>query len=576
MSAIHWLTDVNGSFTNAADWRREEVPGPSDSAILDAVGSTFTVTSDIDKTVKSVRLASNAILSVTAGTFTASAGTGGGVNAGIILVGAGAAVQFGGRVTNNGTIALDGASKGAGAALLTLYNNTTLTGSGDIVLGEQGDNVVGPPQHQDALLYNDGNTIMGSGTIAKGLLVFNESGAVINANGSAALVVRGRIDDNAGLVEATGAGGLIFNKAQLQSFKSGVVLASGSSTILFVKSYLSGGTFETAGSGRLVARSSEFGGQADDPLVLDANLKIEGTCEFSNTIENNGAISLPKGAFALAGPVTLEGRGTVDLGNSYMFSEEGSPLTIAGGTIKGSGSLVGPRSSIIPLTIGAAGVIEGYDTTVLSLHTGDSILNAGTILSTGSGSLTVQDAIVNNGTLSVKGDGVFQLESAVTGDGRATIGGGALDCLSSFNEAVTFAGPGTLALAQSGQFTNSITGFSASGATTLDLGDIKFVASNEATFSGTASGGVLTVTDGTHTTNINLVGDYLGVTFVASSDGKNGVDVIATGGQTPSAVHFVNAMAAMTGHGEAGGLIEGRGVSGSGRMMLAAPRLALA
>ena len=43
---------------------------------------------------------------------------------------------------------------------------------------------------------------------------------------------------------------------------------------------------------------------------------------------------------------------------------------------------------------------------------------------------------------------------------------------------------------------------------------------------GHESGGVLTVTDGTHAANIALSGNYLGSTFAASSDGHGGTSVI--------------------------------------------------
>jgi hypothetical protein len=71
------------------------------------------------------------------------------------------------------------------------------------------------------------------------------------------------------------------------------------------------------------------------------------------------------------------------------------------------------------------------------------------------------------------------------------------------------------------------------GLPTLDLGDIGFVSANEATLSGTKTSGVLTVTDGTQTAHVNLTGDYRSNTFVASADAKGGVDIVATGAQTP-------------------------------------------
>ena len=112
MSSIHWLDDVTGSFTNAADWRGGVVPGASDNAILDAAGSAFTVTCGVSETVRSVRLSSNATLSLTAGTFDAVKGTGSGANAGVILVGAGATLVCGGTVTNAaGGVILAGVSR---------------------------------------------------------------------------------------------------------------------------------------------------------------------------------------------------------------------------------------------------------------------------------------------------------------------------------------------------------------------------------------------------------------------------------------------------------------------------------
>jgi hypothetical protein len=47
-----------------------------------------------------------------------------------------------------------------------------------------------------------------------------------------------------------------------------------------------------------------------------------------------------------------------------------------------------------------------------------------------------------------------------------------------------------------------------------------------ASYSGDTSSGTLSVTDGAHTANIALLGNYLASTFVASSDGHGGTSVI--------------------------------------------------
>ena len=87
-----------------------------------------------------------------------------------------------------------------------------------------------------------------------------------------------------------------------------------------------------------------------------------------------------------------------------------------------------------------------------------------------------------------------------------------------------------------------ISGFSHGGTTSLDLRDIGFVSASEAIFSGNVSGGVLTVSDGTHTARIKLLGDYTKATFTASSDGHGGTVVVDP---STSTVHgFAAAMAA--------------------------------
>jgi hypothetical protein len=157
------------------------------------------------------------------------------------------------------------------------------------------------------------------------------------------------------------------------------------------------------------------------------------------------------------------------------------------------------------------------------------------------------------------------------------VNGGTLEVFFSLDENVDFTGAtGRLQLAQSASYDRKIIGFSATGGTSLDLTDIGFVSASEATFAGTSTRGLLTVGDGTHTARIRLVGDYLGATFVASSDGDGGVIVSAQAGETPASrtQTFVTAMAAFgapSGHalhaGEATGCLV---------VMLARPRVSTA
>src|SRR5262249_26975020 len=90
---------------------------------------------------------------------------------------------------------------------------------------------------------------------------------------------------------------------------------------------------------------------------------------------------------------------------------------------------------------------------------------------------------------------------------------------------VTFTGPtGALKLDNAVAFTGQVSGLSGSDA--LDLGDISFGANTTATYLGNTSGGVLTVSDGTHTANIDLVGNYLSSSGDLASDGHGGTVVV--------------------------------------------------
>jgi Tryptophan-rich Synechocystis species C-terminal domain len=100
---------------------------------------------------------------------------------------------------------------------------------------------------------------------------------------------------------------------------------------------------------------------------------------------------------------------------------------------------------------------------------------------------------------------------------------------SPFDSAVVFMGSsGTLLLDHSSDFSGTVAGMS--GQDTIDFADINFTTPQAPSYSGTSSGGTLTVTDGAHTANVALLGNYLASTFVASSDGHGGTSVI----QVPS------------------------------------------
>ena len=269
----------NGTFTNPADWRGGIVPGASDNAILDAAGSAFTVTSGVSETVRSVRLSSNATLSLTAGTFDAVKGTGSGANAGVILVGAGATLVCGGTVTNaaGGVIqAGDGAmmrlepgahlrggtlaSAGSGTfvaksayvgeagghlvvdARLKLMGACTLdgdiendgvilqaAGSGQLALGAvtlTGGGVFdmalygGFEGDQDTTLVLAGGTIRGAASVSVGALTIGAAGLMVNDTAHDLVLSAGPSMVNDGTIEASGAGLVLIDSPLVNEVRS--------------------------------------------------------------------------------------------------------------------------------------------------------------------------------------------------------------------------------------------------------------------------------------------------------------------------------------------------------------------
>ena len=90
---------------------------------------------------------------------------------------------------------------------------------------------------------------------------------------------------------------------------------------------------------------------------------------------------------------------------------------------------------------------------------------------------------------------------------------------------MTFAADtGTLKLDNSATFAGTVAGMS--GQDSIDFADIDPLKVQQPSFSGNTSGGTLSVTDGTHTANIALLGSYMACSFVAASDGHGGTNIV--------------------------------------------------
>ncbi len=339
----------------------------------------------------------------------------------------------------------------------------TLVGGGLVTLSEL-SSIVLAGSTSDKTLTNLDNRLTGSGTIGGGhLSLVNMAGGLIDACASdgSAMTLDASAGSlvNAGLIETTGAGGLVI--------QHGVVANRG--------------TIANSGTGGL--------------SLIDA------------TIEELGA-----GALLLAARTVLLASGADSVVGS--LTNHGAIIEAAGATL----TVQGPLSN--PGTISATGAAV--------LAAGGTLANAGLVAAKTGGALSVTCAVANSGRLEVVG-GTLTFTAPVSGAGLAVIAGGVIDFTASFDQRVQFLRPsGELELARSQDYSGAVFGFSSTGGTSLDLRDIGFVGAGEASFSGTASKGVLSVSDGAHTAKIILVGDYLGTTFTASSDGGGGTSIVAS------------------------------------------------
>jgi hypothetical protein len=563
VTQIHWINAVSASFTNASDWGGGVVPGARDAAVLDAPGSTaYTVTSSANKTVRSIQTAANATLDITGGTFTARFGTGGGVNAGLIAVGSGAIFSVAGTVDNSGTIMVSPAAQGVQIAIGG--GGLTLTGGGKMTL-ESASNRYGP-MFGGGVLTNFDNTISGS-LEYRGPELINDSAGVIDSTN---FVNIGQFTApvtviNAGLIEASAGGvvgiGLIDGGNVLDNSAGGVVLAESGSAVVLEATVI-GGTLKTEGTGYIAPEGADgvWDGttspvNVQGMVLLQTNMRLtlQGTINNSGTIKFSGGSKPAPPTIVVGAPgATLAGGGLITLianaGDLITGATAGAVLTNVDNTIRGAG-LIGAGS--MNLINEARGAIVGSTANAMVIDTGAStITNAGLIEATGAGGVTIASAIANTGTLEAAG-GTITVTGAVSGKGGVNeINAGTLDFTSSFTENVSFTGTtGVLKLAQSQGYAGTITGFSKTGGTSFDLVDIGFVGAGEATFSGTATSGVLTVTDGTHTAHITMAGDYTASVFTASSDGHGGTAIVDPAAAPTAPAHrFIAAAASLVGH----------------------------
>ena len=413
-------------------------------------------------------------------------------------------IAAGTDITLDGTGMTD--TKAGNIAELDIAGELTVTGS-----LATGGKVIGA----GTLSLQGGQTTFGAGT---DLLVGNvtESGAATEAIVATALASSGVWGQGGGTISVNAGKRLAFRGAG-SSF-SGTLAGPG--TVEFL-----GGADTFAGATLTAAHQ----------IISGSTVTLSGAVTLGTILDVTTA-----NLIVAAGGATLTGGGELFLTDKSTNSIHGAgataTLTNAGDRIVGAGQLGGGNMILINEL---GGIIDGDYAAGLTINTGAQVIvNGGEIESAKSGAVSILSAVANSGTLYALGK--LTVTGAVSGAGVVRIAGGVADFTSTFSQNVAFTtAGGVLELSHSLTYTGQISGFAKTPISSLDLVDIGFGPNTKATFSGTVRSGLLTVTDGTHTANITLEGNYLGSVFAVAGDGHNGTSVT----DSPAAAPLVAAMA---------------------------------
>ena len=289
-------------------------------------------------------------------------------------------------------------------------------------------------------------------------------------------------------------------------------------------------------------------------MPFGGSIHNSGTIELGSTGSETNLEILFRGA-------TLTGGGQVQLSDSaqnvIFGGSADTVLTNVDNRISGAGQLGAGQMVLVN-----AGLILASGVNSLVLDTGThTITNSGVLESTGAGGMTVASAVDNSGHLWANG-GDMRLLADVMGNGSATIDGDAtLTFSGTAHGSVAFhgEGAGTLVIAQA-EAAGSLVGIlGLESDDMLTFGDLAFGANTQLSYSANASGagGLLTVDDGMHRAEVNLLGHYTVDDFQVTDAGETGTQVSYNGASSGT---LVGSMAAdVLSGGDGNDILAGRG-----------------
>ena len=467
----YWNTASSDDFTTSTGWTPSGVPGPGDFVILNAPGIDYTVGAIGTFTVLAVSTAANATLDINntgAGFFQIVQGTASGKNLGTIQVQTGSTLELGGVFNNPGTIQTVGTSSGA---LLSLVDDTTLKGGGNLFLSDTTQNIIFGFPHT---LTNVDNLIAGAGSIEVDL-VNGLDGVVEATSGANPLTLGGNphresFITNSGTLEGAGSAGLVIDHSVVTNTGGFISAVSAFSRVeLKQTTKIIGGTL--FGDGVIVANDAILDGSGAHPITIDALVTNVGNLSVQGVIANHGTLDLQTAGSLFLGlggkpavDTTLKGGGAVTIEDEVIDLAPGTivskPVTFTNvdNVISGYGDF-GP-TSFGSLVLNNQGTVDAdgggsliFDCNITNSHLleatndGALFLNGVTVTNTTGGIISaepnaivvIHGDVVKGGTLS--GTGSFQIEDGTILDGStAPLTNDAVLVLSDVNTAMTLKG----------------------------------------------------------------------------------------------------------------------------------------
>jgi autotransporter-associated beta strand protein len=471
-----------------------------------------------------------------------------------VIVAAGATLDIAGFQTPVANLTGTGIVTGSSGSILFVKGGDTFAGTITGALSLHGVDAVltgtntytGTTQVDGDLQLGNGGTTgsipsQGAIDIAAGALVIDHSNAVTIAN---------QLTD-AGGIDQSGTGTTLLSNTT-NSYSGATEILAGT---LEVKNSAALG--DTAG---VVLQGGTFLAGANVALacVLDVNANatvaaVAGRTLTTSTVSRwdvgaGTTDTLTFGSTADTGTVVWNTAGTASI---YDFAGSTLAVHINGGTLRAGDDnfyFLTDRdinSAVTGTTIGAHGTLDaaGHGMAITNLLGSGIIENTGAATTLNVGGANFSGEI--NGGLTPFVSGAITLSGALGNftAGISLISGTTLTLHGTSAHNYIFENHNgsttTILLASDAKETGTVTGFDS-----IDVLDFHAVLETSATKSmkfntSPTTGGVLTVTDGTHSFSIALAGDYTGATFAIKDDGHGGTDVTVTGPGLSHAPHTV-------------------------------------